>query len=67
MTASFQSLGKFPKVWKEAVVKPLLKKQGLEPDYKNYRPVSKLHFISKMLEKVVATQIISKIWRLMTY
>jgi len=34
-------------------VRPLIKKSGLDPDIlKNYRPVSNLPFISKVLEKV---------------
>lgn len=37
-----------------AVVRPLLKKQGLHKEVlKNYRPVSNLSFISKFLEKVI--------------
>ena len=44
-----------PISFKKAVVTPLLKKQSLEPDVLgNYRPVSNLSFISKILEKVVA-------------
>ena len=42
------SSGKFPDVFKEAIVKPLLKKSILDPnDLKNYRPVSNLPFLSK--------------------
>ena len=41
--------------YKSAIVKPLLKKSTLDPnDKKNYRPVSNVSFISKILEKVVA-------------
>ena len=41
-----------------ALVSPLLKKPSLcKDDMKNYRPVSNLSFISKLLEKAVATQI----------
>lgn len=36
-----------PDNWKTAIVKPLLKKSGLELTYKNFRPVSNLPFISK--------------------
>ncbi|XP_061186395.1 uncharacterized protein LOC133194455 [Saccostrea echinata] len=47
-----------PSSFKEAVVKPLLKKQGLDKEcFKNYRPVSNLPFISKVLEKVFAIRI----------
>ena len=36
----------------------MLKKPGLDPnDLKNFRPVSNLPFISKILEKVVLTQL----------
>ena len=33
------STGIFPIMWKKAVVKPLLKKPGLECIFKNYRPI----------------------------
>lgn len=47
-----------PSRFKEAVVKPLLKKSGLDKEnLKNYRPVSNLPFISKVLEKVIAIRI----------
>ena len=40
--------------FKLALIKPHLKKQTLDLDLlKNYRPVSNLHFISKIVEKVV--------------
>ena len=46
------SSGKFPDVFKEAIVKPLLKKCNLDPnDLKNYRTVSKLPFLQKNLRK----------------
>ena len=34
-----------------------LKKDGLEPIFKNYRPVSNLQFISKLTESAVAKQL----------
>ena len=47
-----------PDSFKEAIVRPLLKKPGLDKEvFKNYRPVSNLPFISKILEKVVAKQL----------
>ena len=50
--------GTFPGRYKLALVSPLLKKQTLDPDVcKNYRPVSNLAFLSKVLEKVVASQL----------
>ena len=37
---------------------PLLKKPGLDPDnLANYRPVSNLSFLSKVLEKVIDAQL----------
>ena len=41
-------------------MRPLIKKPSLDTDdFKNYRPVSNLKFVSKILEKVVASQITS--------
>lgn len=52
------STGTVPSFFKQAVVNPILKKQNLDPsDPINYRPISKLPFISKILEKVVANQL----------
>ena len=46
--------GSVPKEFKSARIRPLLKKSGLDQNLlKNYRPVSNLPFISKVLEKVV--------------
>ena len=39
--------------WKEAIVRPLLKKAGLELQFSSYRPVSNLSFLSKLIEKAV--------------
>ena len=49
--------GVFPSVWKNMLVFSLLKKYGLEPIFKNYRPVSNLQFISKLTESAVAKQL----------
>jgi len=46
--------GCFPSGFKTAVVRPLLKKLDLDATQpKNYRPVSNLPFLSKLLERVV--------------
>ena len=43
---------------KLAIVSPLLKKEDLDKqDLKNYRPVSNLSFLSKLLEKAVSSQV----------
>lgn len=52
--------GVVPKDFKHAVVKPLIKKPALDPTVlANYRPISKLPFLSKILEKVVYSQIMA--------
>ncbi len=47
--------------FKFAVIKPLIKKKTqLDPkDVVNYRPISNLRFLSKILEKVVSSQLYS--------
>ena len=45
--------GVFPDSWKMAIIRPLLKKLGLELITSNYGPVSNLPFLSKVLEKIV--------------
>jgi len=46
--------GCFPSEFKQAIVRPRLKKSGLDAsDLNNYRPVSNLSFLSKLLERVV--------------
>jgi hypothetical protein len=50
--------GVFPSCFKRALVRPHLKKSGLDVnDLKNYRPVSNTKFLSKIIEKAVAQQI----------
>ena len=52
------SSGVFPTSCKSSIIFPLIKKHGLDPEiYKNYRPVANLSFISKIIEKAIATQI----------
>ena len=54
------SLGYVPKTFKLAVIKPLIKKPQLDPrELVNYRPISNLPFLSKILEKVVSSQLYS--------
>ena len=56
------SEGCFLSHFKSALVSPLLKKPTLNKDnLKNYRPVSNLSFLSKILEKVVANRLNSHI------
>ena len=51
--------GLFHRSWKSAVVRPLLKKIGLELLFKSYRPVSNLSFLSKLVERVVLKQFLT--------
>ena len=53
------SSGTVPLCLKHALVSPLLKKPNLDAEiHKNYRPVSNLPFLSKVLEKIVATRLL---------
>ena len=50
--------GVFPPDFKTAIAKPQLKKQNLDPNnVKNYRPISNLAFLSKLLQKTVLCQL----------
>ena len=52
------SNGTVPEALKTAIVRPLLKKHNLDAnELKNYRPVSNLPFLSKILEKVVSARL----------
>ena len=52
--------GIVPPDLKTAIVKPLLKKPSLDKNLlKNYRPISNLPFLSKILEKVVLHKLLS--------
>uniref|UniRef100_A0A8C6LZC6 Reverse transcriptase domain-containing protein n=1 Tax=Nothobranchius furzeri TaxID=105023 RepID=A0A8C6LZC6_NOTFU len=52
--------GEVPTPLKQAVVRPLLKKSGLDPAIlSNYRPLSTLPFISKIIERAVFIQLMS--------
>ena len=51
--------GIFAAAWKIAIIRPLLKKVGLDLISSNYRPVSNLLFLSKVLEKTVLEQFIT--------
>ena len=52
------SSGDFPASCKSAIISPLIKKQCLDSEIlKNCRPVANLSFISRIIEKAIATQI----------
>ena len=48
--------GTFPSLYKKAIVRPLIKKPSLERKLSNYRPVSNLSFVSKIIEEAVSRQ-----------
>ena len=48
--------GIFADTWKVAVIRPLIKKLGLDLLLSNYRPVSNLSFWSRLVENVVLQQ-----------
>ena len=53
------STGIFPSKLKSAIFLPLLKKQNLDSEsFKNYRPVSNLPCLSKVIEKVMACRLL---------
>jgi hypothetical protein len=53
------SKASMPSNLKEAIVRPIIKKQNMPPEeFSSFRPISNLKFISKAIEKVVATQLI---------
>jgi len=56
--ASLRS-GRVPQSFKSAYITPLLKKVGLDNiDTKNYRPISNLSVISKLLERVILRRLL---------
>ena len=48
--------GMFIERWKTTIVRPLLKKSGMELIKKNHRPVRNLSFMSKVVERCVLEQ-----------
>ena len=48
--------GHFPTQWKCSLVRPLIKKSDLDPVLSNFRPVSNLEFISKVVETAAIAQ-----------
>ena len=46
-----------PGVFKSAVVVPLLKKPNLDLTFNNFRPISNLSFLSKLVQRVAANQL----------
>ena len=51
------TLGEFLDNWKMAIVRPLIKGPSLYTELKNYRPISNLSYLSKIVEKVAQLQL----------
>ena len=51
--------GIYAEQWKIAIVRPLLKKVGLDLISKNYRPVSNLMFLAKLVEAAALDQLLN--------
>ena len=49
--------GEFLDNWKMAIVRPLIKGPNLDTELKNYRPISNLPFLSKIVEKEAQLQL----------
>ena len=58
MVNLFLLSGHVPENWRTAVVFPLLKKPGLDLVDKNFRPVSNLPFLSKVVEKAALQKLL---------
>ena len=53
------STGTFPSYFKHATVRPILKKSNADPNTpSNYRPISLLPFLSKIIERLAASRIL---------
>ena len=50
--------GEFPTTWKHAIITPVYK-SGSPDDPCNYRPISLLPILSKLLEKIIAAQLLN--------
>ena len=52
--------GRLPLSQRHAIVTPIIKKPGLDPeDVKSYRPISNLTYMSKLIERMVCRQVTS--------
>ena len=49
--------GKFHSGWKLALVKPIPKKPNSERNFSNFRPISNLQYVSKLVEGAATAQI----------
>ena len=57
---SFMSVGKIPREWAHAIVTPVYK-SGSASSVSNYRPISLTPVACKIMERVIASQMLSYI------
>ena len=55
----FRRLGTYPSAWKTGAVSPIFKKKGSKADVVNYRPVTLLCIVSKVLERLLYASIVN--------
>ena len=53
--------GQFPNTLKSAIVRPLLKKAGMDINFKNFCPVSNLSYLGKIIEGAACHQIMEQV------
>ena len=63
MINSSLSTGYFPSDWKQALITPLLKKEGPDPDFNNLRQLVNLQFVSKLSERAVFNRLQNHLMR----
>lgn len=60
--------GKFPAKFKQASVTPLLKKEGLNDEmFANYRPISNLNTMSKIIERLFMSRLVDHVKKSPSY
>ena len=53
------SMGTFPRLLKIGIIVPIFKKKGEKNEVSNYRPITKLPFLSKIFEKVIYSRLMN--------
>ena len=53
--------GEFSENLKDALLKPLIKKMGLELFFKSFCPISNLSYVSKLVERFAADQLVDHV------
>ena len=53
--------GEFSKNLKDALLKPLIKKMGLEFFFKSFYPISSVSYVSRLVERFAADQLVDHV------